>query len=176
MQVSLHSYRGTIAAKAAEKTKKLSKSTVQAIRIGKVKMKSVVNFFGPTLGRKIHFHHDDFGEDEVLEKYPEDEKDDDDDDDDDVPNDSEQPSSSLVDEGDNGIASSPMKSKGPLSPSNRLAVTSLSSSKLLVARGDVHKKQNQNQKQSRVDVLIRMTKHWVISSHTYIHTYLSLPI
>ena len=137
----MHSYRGRILKEAAEKTKELSRSTVQAVRIGKAKLKSVVNFFGPNLGRRVHYHQDNHDEGQILEKQSSTNK-----------NTHDVPTASL---------SSPTKQpRRPNSPLSNLPAMS-TSSKLLVPRGDVIKKKHQKTQQDKIDVLIRITKHWV---------------
>ena len=143
----MHSYRGRILKKAAEKTKELSRSTVQAVRIGKAKLKSVINFFGPNLGHKVHYHQDSHGENQILEKQSEEEK---------------QPSMNTnTHDAPTASVSSPTKQpRRPNSPLSNLPAMS-TSSKLLVPRGDVIKKKHQKPQQDKIDVLIRITKHWV---------------
>ena len=134
----MHSYRGRILKEAAEKTKELSRSTVQAVRIGKAKLKSVVNFFGPNLGRKVHYHQDNHDEGQILEKQSSTNK-----------NTHDVPTASL---------SSPTKQpRRPNSPLSNLPAIS-TSSKLLVPRGDVIKKKHQKPTKEQKGGIVNIEK------------------
>lgn len=154
--ISQHSYRGRVPKESAEKTKELSRSTVQAVRISKIKLKSVVGFFGPNLGTKVHFHHDSHSGNEEIEEIDKSSN---------IQMQQQTLSSSL-----SSSITSPSKPRRPMSPSPKPKSpppppsSSSSLPRLLVPRSSGPKKNQEEEKKmkendDKIDVLIKITNH-----------------